>query len=73
MLALVALMVYDLWLTLLAICGAGLMMESLALFGVDWGEEAHQVLFGWLKISAGLPVAGVILESLLSDETLSAP
>ncbi len=65
-----ALMAYNLWTTLLAICATGLMMESVAFFGVDWVEEAHEALFGWLMISVGLHVAGVVLESLLSGRNL---
>lgn len=65
-----ALMVYNLWATLLALCATGLMMESVAFFGVDWVEEAHEIAFGWLMISVGLHVAGVVLESLLSGRNL---
>lgn len=65
-----ALMAYNLWATLLAICGTGLMMESVAFFGVEWVEEAHEALFGWLMISVGLHVAGVTLESILSERNL---
>ena len=65
-----ALMVYNLWLTLLAICATGFMMESVAFFGVDWVEEAHEILFGWLMISVGLHVTGVLLESLLTGRNL---
>ena len=65
-----ALMAYNLWSTLLAICATGLMMESVAFFGVDWVEEAHEALFGWLMVSVGLHVSGVILESFLSGRNL---
>ena len=65
-----ALMAYNLWATLLAICATGLMMESVAFFGVEWVEEAHEAHLGWLMISVGLHVSGVILESMMSGRNL---
>ncbi len=61
-----ALMVYNLWATLLAICATGLMMESTAFFGVKWVEGAHEIAFNWLMISVGLHVTGVLVDTWLT-------
>jgi cytochrome b len=65
-----ALMAYNLWATLLALCVTGIMMTTVAFFGVDWVEEAHELLFDWLMISVVLHVAGVLLESLRTGSSL---
>jgi cytochrome b len=65
-----ALMVYNLWATLLALCVTGIMMTSVAFFGMDWVEEIHELLFDWLMISVGLHVAGVLLESRRTGSSL---
>ena len=65
-----ALMVYNLWATLLALCVTGIMMTSVAFFGVDWVETAHELLFDWLMVSLVLHVAGVLLESRRTGSSL---
>jgi cytochrome b len=59
-----ALMIYNLLLTLAAICLTGYMMTTLAYFGEDWVEEAHEALVTWAEISVLLHVAAVLVESL---------
>ncbi|APE45532.1 cytochrome B [Sulfitobacter alexandrii] len=58
-----ALMVYNLWLSVLAIGVTGYMMTTLAYFGVDWVEKAHETIFDWLLISVALHVAGVAFDT----------
>ncbi len=65
-----ALMVYNIWGTVLVICATGLMMGSIAFFGVEWVEELHEAAFVWLAISVALHVGGVVLESKLSGVPL---
>lgn len=57
-----ALMVYNLWLTLLALSATGIMMGTVAFFGADWVEELHEAAYGWLMLSAVLHVSGVVLD-----------
>lgn len=65
-----ALMVYNLWATVLAMGVTGYMMGTRAYFGMDWVEELHEGLFAWLMISAGLHLAGVVVDSLLTRVNL---
>jgi cytochrome b len=58
-----ALMVYNMLLTFLAIGVTGYMQTTVAWFGVEWVEEAHEVLVTWAEISAALHVAAVLFES----------
>lgn len=58
-----ALMIYNLLLTILLIGVTGYMMTTLAFFGVDWVEEAHEALVLWAEVSVGVHVAAVVLES----------
>ena len=65
-----ALMVYNIWLTVLAIGVSGYMMTTISFFGVDWVEELHETLFGWLLFSIALHLAGVLYESWRSGVNL---
>jgi cytochrome b len=58
-----ALMIYNLLLTVIGIGVAGWMMTTVAFFGMDWVEEAHEALVTWGELSALVHVAAVILES----------
>lgn len=58
-----ALMVYNLWLSVLAIGVTGYMMTTITFFGVEWVEEAHEAVFGWLLFSVALHVAGVAFDT----------
>lgn len=65
-----ALMVYNLWLTVIALGLTGYMMTTITFFGVDWVEGAHEAAFGWLLISVALHIAGVGIETWRSGVNL---
>tara|TARA_R110002094_G_scaffold2426_15_gene10029 strand:+ start:182 stop:760 length:579 start_codon:yes stop_codon:yes gene_type:complete len=58
-----ALMVYNLWLTVIAIGVTGYMMTTIRFFGTEWVEEAHELIFNWLVLSVALHVAGVAFDT----------
>lgn len=65
-----ALMVYNIWATILVLCATGIMMGTIRFFGMEWVEEVHEAAFAWLMISVGLHVAGVVAETWLSGVPL---
>lgn len=65
-----ALMVYNIWLTVIAIGVTGYMMTTVAYFGVDWVEQAHEAAFAWLLVSVALHVAGVMFDTWRSGVNL---
>ena len=65
-----ALMVYNIWLSVIAIGLTGYMMTTMAFFGVAWVETVHEALFGWLVLSVTLHVAGVVFDSRRSGVNL---
>lgn len=58
-----ALMIYNLLGSVLLIGLTGYMMGTRAFFGVEWVEEAHEFLAGWIGFSVALHVAAVVIES----------
>lgn len=58
-----ALMVYNIWLTVIALGITGYMMTTITFFGVDWVEEVHEAAFSWLLLSIFLHVAGVLFDT----------
>jgi cytochrome b len=66
-----ALMVYNLWASLVAVCVTGILMTTRTFWGVDWVEELHEVLANWVTISVLLHIAGVIFESWHSKTNLA--
>ncbi|MYM54356.1 cytochrome b/b6 domain-containing protein [Thalassovita mangrovi] len=58
-----ALMIYNLWASILMICLSGYMMTTNTFWGVEWVEEVHELFANWVFFSAVLHVAAVILES----------
>lgn len=58
-----ALMIYNLLATMIAIGATGYMMTTVAWFGIDWVEEAHEALVIWAQASIVLHIAAVLLES----------
>lgn len=58
-----ALMIYNVLATIAAIGITGYMMTTVAFFGVDWVEEAHEVLVTWAEFSVALHVAAVVFET----------
>lgn len=65
-----ALMVYNIWASVVAIGLTGYMMTTITFFGVDWVEETHEFLFGWLVLSVALHVAGVAFDTWRSGVNL---
>lgn len=61
-----ALMVYNLWATLIGMGITGYMMGTVRFFGMEWVEELHEALFTWLMISVALHLGGVLLDTKLS-------
>ncbi len=58
-----ALMVYNIWLTILFLGATGYMMGTIRFFGIEWVEEAHEIAFNWLLVSIVLHIGGVIFET----------
>lgn len=65
-----ALMVYNLWASLIAVGITGWLMTTQALWGVEWVEEVHEVLANWVLVSVLLHVAGVMFETWYSKVNL---
>lgn len=65
-----ALMVYNIWMTVIVIGSTGYMMTTVSFFGVGGVEEAHEVAFGWLLFSVALHVAGVAFDTWRSGVNL---
>jgi cytochrome b len=61
-----ALMVYNIWATVLLLSATGIMMGTSQFFGVEWVEEFHEVAFTWLLISVVLHVGGVVFDTWLT-------
>lgn len=66
-----ALMVYNIWATLIVLGVTGYMMGTMTFFGVEWVEEAHEVAYGWLITSVVLHVAGVVFDTWLTKVPLA--
>ena len=58
-----ALMAYNLWASLIAVCVTGILMTTRTFWGVDWVEESHEIIANWVLISVILHVAGVVFET----------
>lgn len=65
-----ALMVYNLWLSVIGLGVTGYMMTTLRFFGIDWVEEAHELIFNWLLLSVALHVAGIAFDTWFSGINL---
>lgn len=61
-----ALMVYNLWASVIAMGVTGYMMGTVAFFGIAWVEELHEVICGWIMISVVLHLAGIVLDTVLT-------
>lgn len=66
-----ALMVYNLWATLIALGVTGYMMGTMQFFGVDWVEEAHEAAFAWLIVSVALHLGGIVFDTWLTKVPLA--
>lgn len=58
-----ALMIYNLLGSVLLIGATGYLMGTNAFFGIEWVEELHEFLAGWIGLSVAIHVAAVIFES----------
>ena len=65
-----ALMIYNIWLSVIAIGVTGYMMTTITFFGVNWVEKVHEAVFNWLVLSVALHVAGVAFDSWRSGVNL---
>ena len=65
-----ALMVYNLWLSVIGMGVTGYMMGTVAFFGIGWVEELHEAIYVWLMASVVLHLAGVVLDSLVTRVSL---
>ena len=65
-----ALMVYNIWLSIILIAITGYMMGTVMFFGIEWVEEVHELIFGWLIFSIVLHIGGVLLDSKLTGVRL---
>jgi len=65
-----ALMAYNLWASLIAVCVTGILMTTRTFWGADWVEELHEIIANWVLISVGLHVAGVVFETRHSKVNL---
>ena len=58
-----ALMIFNLLAVVIAIGATGYMMTTTAFWGIEWVEDAHEILVTWAEISVVVHVAAVIWES----------
>ncbi|WP_281969039.1 cytochrome b/b6 domain-containing protein [Roseovarius nanhaiticus] len=58
-----ALMVYNIWGTLLILALSGYMMGTLRFFGVAWVADLHEAAYIWLLVSIALHVGGVVFDT----------
>lgn len=65
-----ALMAYNLWAALIAVCLTGILMTTRAFFGAEWLEEVHEGVANWVLVSVLLHVAGVAFETWYSKVNL---
>ncbi len=66
-----ALMVYNIWGTVLVLGVTGYLMGTVQFFGVDWVEEVHELAFNWLLVSIVLHVVGVMFDTWRSRVPLA--
>lgn len=65
-----ALMVYNIWTTLLVIGTTGYMMGTVSFFGVAWVEQVHELAYVWLLVSIVAHIGGVIFDTWRSGVPL---
>ncbi len=65
-----ALMVYNIWASVIVIGVSGYMMTTITFFGIDWVEKVHEALFNWLLLSVVLHVLGVAVDTWRSGVNL---
>ena len=65
-----ALMAYNLWASLMAVCITGILMTTRTFWGVEWVEEVHEAFANWIMLSVLAHIGGVIFESRRSQVNL---
>lgn len=65
-----ALMVWNIWATVLIITATGIMMGTRRFFGTEWVEDVHEIMFNWLLVSVLLHIGGVIFDTWRSGVPL---
>lgn len=65
-----ALMIFNLFITLILLCFTGYVATTDRFWGVEWVEEVHEFLANYLLFSVLLHVTGVVLESFRSGVNL---
>lgn len=65
-----ALMVYNIWATLLVIGATGYMMGTVKFFGIAWVEQIHELAYDWLLLSIAGHIAGVVFDTWRSGVPL---
>lgn len=65
-----ALMVYNIWSTLLVIGATGYMMGTVKFFGIAWVEQIHELAYDWLLLSIAGHIAGVVFDTWRSGVPL---
>lgn len=59
-----ALMIYNLFVTLLVIGLSGYLMTTDMFWGIEWPEDLHEAAVAWAEISVVMHIAAVVVESL---------
>lgn len=67
-----AIMIFNLFATLSAVCVTGFMATTDRFWGVEWVEDTHELFAAWLMLSVLLHVGGVVLETMRSGINLIA-
>lgn len=65
-----ALMIYNLFASVLLICFSGYLMTTDMFWGAEWPEELHEAAVTWVEISVVLHVAAVLSESIRTKVNL---
>lgn len=65
-----ALMAYNLWASLIAVCVTGILMTTRSFWGVGLVEDLHEVIANWVTVSVVLHVAGVVFDTWYSKINL---
>ena len=65
-----ALMVYNIWGTVLVLGMTGYLMGTERFFGYEWLAEVHEAVFAWMLFSVTLHVGGVLFNTWLTGVPL---
>lgn len=65
-----ALMIYNLFISVLLICFSGYLMTTDMFWGVEWPETLHESAVTWVEFSVVVHVASVLFESIRTKVNL---